>query len=199
MRILIALVTLVATARAQSITAQRPTTVAQRLTLSAALLTESAKLYPASFNPGVQVGVDVPWKVRGGHAFVQTASLGYFHHADFAHGLTLQSEIGYRHTARFGLTFDLFLGLAYLHKFPTAPSYGLEDGRYGADSSGAASFFPSLSAGLGWDFSRLARPVPFAIFARYQLGLEVPGVYGVPAYPHTQILLGARIPLKRQL
>jgi hypothetical protein len=189
-----------ASARAEPISiaaAPPPSTLKQRVALSAAFLTESAKFYPASFNPGVLVGVDVPWVRRRGHELVQTASLGYFYHADLAHALTLQTEVGYRHTFRFGLALDLMLGLALLHKFPTATAYGLEDGRYRVDSSGASSFFPSLSAGLGYDFSRLKRPVGFALFARYQVGVEVPGVYGVPAYPHTQIVLGARVPLWR--
>jgi hypothetical protein len=172
-------------------------TLRQRVSLSAALLTESAKFYPASFNPGVLVGADVPWVSRRGHALVQTASLGYFYHADLAHALTLQTELGYRHTFRFGLTLELMLGLALLHKFPTTRAYGLEEGRYREDSSGASSFFPSLSAGFGYDFSRMKRPVGFALFARYQVGVEVPGAYGVPAYPHTQIVVGARVPLAR--
>jgi hypothetical protein len=169
--------------------------VRQRVALTAALITESPKFYPASFNPGVRAGADVPWVVRRGHAFVQTANLGYFYDADLAHALTLQTELGYRHTFGFGLTLEVMLGLAWLHKFPTTTAWALEDGRYRPDASGTSSFLPSLSAGFGYDFSRLKRPARFAIFARYQFGVEVPGAYGVPAYPQTQILLGVRVPL----
>jgi hypothetical protein len=167
----------------------------RRIPVVAALLTESAKLYPGGFHAGFLVGTELPWKLRRGDALVQTVNLSYYHHDDLADALLLSTELGYRHTFRVGAVIELLLGVGYHHSFYSA--YRLENGRYVRDGSGAPAFFPSLALGLGWDFMKLARPKPVAIFARYQLGFEVPGPYGVPAYPHTQVLAGVRVPLAR--
>ena len=76
-----------------SVAGAKPTDVA----ISTGLSTESPKFYPASFNPGVRVGADVPWVIRRGHAFVQTLHLGYFYDADLAHAKGRQPSAGVRH------------------------------------------------------------------------------------------------------
>jgi hypothetical protein len=158
------------------------------------LASESAKFQPSGFHPGVFVGTELPWLTRRGHRLLQGFGLGYWDHAALEHALLVRTELGYRYTLDAGLSLELLVGAGYLHTFPTEEAWSASDG-WNRDSSGAPHFLGSVAGGVGWDFSHLARPVPLALFARYEFDVETPGIEGTPVYPHTILQLGLRVPI----
>ena len=175
--------------------AQAPARV---VSISAAVLTETAKFQPSGFAPGFSLGVELPWLVRSRHTLFQTLAVGYFHHTDVEQAILAGTELAYRYTFGFGLYLEARLGANYLHALPIGHAYAREDGHYySVDDRGTPRFLASVAGGLGYDLSRLSHPAPFAIFLRYQLGVETPGFEGTPVYPDTQILAGISVPLAR--
>lgn len=126
-------------------------------------------------HPGVVGGVEFyAWENRW-YKLIPASNVGFYLHPHSHGAAFVDLELGHRVTTRFGLYFDLFTGLGYLHSWP----YG---DIYRRNEAGAVERKPNLghpklmvdgALGLGWDFSKNDL-LPISAFARVVMFGEYP-------------------------
>jgi hypothetical protein len=147
-------------------------------------------------HPGICVGAERSYLDKNGSTLFQTLNLGGYYHRDVHYGVFLNTQTGYRYTARFGVSAEALAGVGYLHTFPDGPVFTMDDsGEYEqAFFWGRPRFMPSLSIGVGYDFAQ-KQIAPIALFVRHQVFFEIPCAPKVPLMPHTAFSVGIRYSL----
>nr|WP_299345279.1 hypothetical protein [Allomuricauda sp.] len=145
------------------------------------------------FHPGVQVGMDVPWRETNRHKTFLSINLRYIFHKNLYQAIALNLELGYDYKIDFGANVKTGVGIGYLHSFNVKERYRLENGSYTKQRDmGRSRFTPSLSFGLGYRFN----PNSFdttEVFAKQQYWLELPYSPGfIPLMSHANTMIGAK-------
>ncbi len=170
--------------------------------LNVSLFNESTTIPYTSFfsvpiHPGLQIGTEFNYAVKDRTRLFQTANLSYFYHEHLAHGLALNSELGYEYRMKMGVALTALLGLGYMHTFATAPEYNFSNGVYEkVRDRGNARLYPSLSLDVGYYLKRNEPESP-KLFVRYQSWAEYPYSPGfIPVMAHVNFHLGAKFFIK---
>lgn len=157
------------------------------------------RFFTRPIHPGFQVGSEINYSRKDKKRWFQTANLNYFYHRHLAHGIGLNSELGYEYRSRLGICFSGLLGVGYLRTYTTAEEYTLIDGQYQKKSDkGNSRFYPSLSLDLGYCLKPAKSDSP-KLFLRYQSWLEYPFSPGfIPVMTHINLHLGFKVFINRQ-
>jgi len=147
-------------------------------------------------HPGFSLGTEYAWKEGRLGRLYQSFHSGYFYNEFNAKALFLQTEIGFRHTFRFGLFADVEAGVGYLHAFHPREIFRLNaDGEFvkAKDGGKPAAIF-SVALGVGYDFTRmLGRPV--SVFLRFQPFIQTPYCPEDSIAPQSFVHFGVRFKL----
>jgi hypothetical protein len=114
------------------------------------------------FHPGLRVGADLQLLSGGRHLLLAAGNVGGYHHRGNQTGLLADVELGYRYTFDVGVQLESRIGAGYLHTFLAGTTYERDaSGRFEEQSfAGRPSFAPSLTVGLGYDWSkRFGKPI----------------------------------------
>lgn len=149
-------------------------------------------------HPGVQLGTEFNYKVKGCTRLFQTANVNYFYHANLNQGVGLFSEIAFEYRMKPGFAFTGLFGIGYMHTFVNKDEFTFVNGSYEKRTDkGNARLYPSLSLDVGYYIKRNLSGSP-KIFLRYQSWLEYPYSPGfIPVMTHVNLHLGAKIFIKR--
>lgn len=145
-------------------------------------------------HPGLQLGTEFNYKVKGHYRLFQTANISYFYHNYLAQGIGLNSELGYEYRLKFGLAFESLIGIGYMHTFATSKEFTFTNGHYEKKADrGNARFYPSFSIDIGYYLKKTDANSP-KIFVRYQSWLEYPYSPGfIPVMTHINLHVGAKL------
>jgi hypothetical protein len=125
-------------------------------------------------HPGLQLGTEFNYKVKKHSRLFQTANISYFYHNYLAQGIGLNTELGYEYRLKFGLAFEVLLGIGYMHTFATTEEFTFTNGHYGKKADkGNARIYPSFSFDMGYYLKKTDKNSP-KIFLRYQSWAEYP-------------------------
>lgn len=126
-------------------------------------------------HPGVSLGTEYAYKEGRLGMLYQNINAGYYYNEFIAKAFFLQTSLGYRYTAGFGLFGDITLGIGYHLSFHPGKVFKLnEQGEYErAKSPGRSAMMVSSSLGIGYDFNRKAG-LPMSLFIRYQPFFQTP-------------------------
>jgi hypothetical protein len=123
------------------------------------------------------------WQLVGNewYSLSASAAIGGYIHLRNNYAIFSGLELGQRFTAASGLFGDVILGAAYLHSFPHGTIYQLDATGTVSEVAnlGQGGFRPSLSLGVGLDWSKIS-----SVDLRNFLRLEVFG-----QYPYNNALL----------
>lgn len=150
-------------------------------------------------HPGLQVGTEFNYRIKTRTRFFQTVNVNYFFHRHLAHGISLNTELGYEYRMKSGFAFTGLLGLGYLHTFATTAEYDFVNGVYEpAPDRGNARLYPSLSLDVGYYLKR-KEASSSKLFIRYQSWAEYPYSPGfIPVMTHVNVHLGVKIVLHQK-
>ena len=147
-------------------------------------------------HPGFSIGTEYRYSEGKLGCIYQSLHTGYYFNKYNARGLYIQTELGYRYTADFGLFGDLTLGAGYLHSFHPKEVFKLNSqGEYEkAKDKGKPGAIILVSLGLGYDFSRkFSWPVSF--FFRFQPYFQTPYNLETSVFPQAMVHFGIRVQL----
>ena len=144
-------------------TTSQPTRWRPHLGVTAAYLGDYA------VHPGGLVGIDVWLNPHPHHGFVLTGNLAAYHHPRSHTAMLAYPEMGYRYTARVGISAEALagVGLAY-QRLPTPVVTKTDDGFREHPDRGRVLLVPSGVIGVGWDLARRTR-APLRLFVRTQV------------------------------
>lgn len=130
-------------------------------------LTDLFRLNP--YYPGLNVNTEYYYRKRAKHKLFQTAEIGGFLNNSSGSAFYLNSNFGYRFTAKFGLMLDVSLGLGYFHGFHPRTIYTQDsDGTFSkVKDKGIPSLSANFATGLGYDLSKVSN-IKMTPFIRYQ-------------------------------
>jgi hypothetical protein len=119
--------------------------------------------------PGGSVGTEFYYKNKPAFQLFQTAQIGGFLNKASGSGFYINSNLGIRHTLKFGLEMNLSLGLGYFYSFYPSDTYvqNLNGEFEKSNKSGVGAMSANISLGLGYDFSRKYNK-NFTPFIQYQ-------------------------------
>jgi hypothetical protein len=119
--------------------------------------------------PGISAGTEFYYKNKPTFKFFQTAQIGGFLNKASGAGCYFNSNIGLRHTMKFGLAIDFSFGLGYFHSFYPSDTYvqNLNGEFEKSNKGGVGAMSGNISLGLGYDFSRKKNKY-FTPFIQYQ-------------------------------
>lgn len=119
---------------------------------------------PQVTNPGARLNYEAAFLFRQPHELLLGASIGgYYDPAGW--GFFIFGEGGYRLTLRFGLFFDLRVGIGYNAITKAGPSLMMGETTIPGPTVVSNNLMPLGSGGLGFDFLPATR-VPVSLFAR---------------------------------
>ena len=144
-------------------------------------------------HPGLQLGTEFNYKIKEHSRIFQTANISYFYHNYLAHGIGLNTELGYEYRLKFGLAFSGLLGVGYMHTFATTEEFTFTNGQYVKKADkGNARLYPSFSIDIGYYLKKTEKNSP-KVFMRYQSWAEYP--YSpdfIPVMTHINLHVGAK-------
>jgi hypothetical protein len=128
--------------------------------------------------PGFRVGVELPLKKTNYEKSSipmktkeQAAqfSVGFYHHGGFNTNFFLTSEYAFRRTGAKGFISEIKAGLSLSRTFLGASAYEVDEKGQVSQQKGAGNFYfmPSLSFGLGKDFSKTTAKLPLSIYTNF--------------------------------
>jgi hypothetical protein len=128
--------------------------------------------------PGFRLGVEMPLKetifeksgaTQKTKAHATQFSLGFYHHGGFHTNFFLTAEYVLRRTGANGFISEIKPGLSLSRTFLGATAYKVAENGAVNQVSGAGDFYfmPSLSFGLGKDFSKTASELPLSIYTNF--------------------------------
>lgn len=145
------------------------------------------------FHPGISIGLERKYNQNKKNILFQTLNCGFYLHKTFEHGLYINTESGYRHIYKPGITNDISIGIGYLHTFSASKQYELDsNGEFTEKSTqGRPHAMISAAIGLGYDFSTIFGK-EFMIYLKYQPFIELPysDDNSIPLMIHTSLHLG---------
>ncbi len=141
-------------------------------------------------HPGLSVGTELSLNGNAVHNLFVTANIGSYLHVRNHAALFINTEFGYRITARSGYYFEVLAGAGYMHTWLDGTVYEIgDDGLvYEIADPGRPAFMPSVTVGLfGWDFSK-KNLGNFRTFIRLQAFGQYP--YNTVMLPHLALQAG---------
>ncbi len=121
-------------------------------------------------NPGFVAGVEyeILENKKGWFSLITKGEVGFYYQEQNNLTMFIDTQIGPRFTAPFGLYADLCLGLGYSHIWPVGNIYSGVDSNgniIDENNTGDPSMMFGLSIGVGWDFGKKTK-LPLRVFAR---------------------------------
>lgn len=145
------------------------------------------------FHPGISIGLERKYNSNLKNILFQTLNCGLYLHKTFEHGLYLNTESGYRHIYKPGITNEISIGIGYLHTFSATKQYELNsNGEFTEkNTKGRPHAMISAAIGLGYDFSTIFGK-ELMIYLKYQPFIELPysDDNSIPLMIHTSLHLG---------
>ncbi len=117
----------------------------------------SAGYLAYKFNhPGFQLGIENYVAETNNYSFISSLSIFYYKQKDLQSAINLNARIGQRYTAGFGLFLETYLGMgvqrtSYIDK---VFEYNSSQSTVMEDKTSKMGITPSISVGLGYDFSK---------------------------------------------
>lgn len=147
-------------------------------------------------HPGFSVGTEYAYTEGRLGKIYQSLHAGYYYNKYNAKAFFLETGVGYRYTAGFGLFGDLSLGLGYLHSFHPVEIFAMNaQGEYERVKDKGKSAFIFLGAlGAGYDFSRKVG-WPVSLFFRFQPFIQTPYGPMTSVLPQSLVCIGIRVQL----
>lgn len=164
-------------------------------TLRLALLNDSVSLPSperlfTGFNPGLEVGAELPWNELPEHRLFQSVDLAVFHHPGLDTCTALTTSFGYRPTLVAGLFLELSVGLGYLLSVPEWPAFIETTEGFRAGPAVQHHVLLQTAVGVGY------RLGAFEPFLAWSLAFQTPWVpVWTSVLPRQQLHLGLRFHL----
>ena len=156
-----------------------------------------AGIFTEIVHPGIEVGYGTNFRMRKKYGWFWDVRAGYFYHRFVQHGIPLYANLGYRYKINRWFSADLALGAGYLHSFPDADIFTLNDGGEYVPKkhTGRMQGMGSLGISVGY-LLQPHNPGSIKLFITYQTRIQFPFVKSyVPLLPYNSIMLGLNKPI----
>ena len=145
--------------------------------------------------PGATAGTEYVYKQGDWGQIHQTGNLGFFANSIVGTGIFLQSDFGYRYTAKFGLFSEASVGAGYIHQFIPRQTFELDENGQFVEvvDYGRPGATLGFSAALGFDLGKvLDLGGSLAPFIRYQWFAQIPYLPDLAVGPQSLLHAGIR-------
>ncbi len=151
-----------------------------------------SRLFSGPWHPGFEVSTAITWREKNKHQWLQEGKAGYFYQQFIQHGVSLYTNLAYKHRILTSFSAKVGLGAGYFHSMPLQQRFSLQDnGNYEhLKSIGRGQAMIALNLTAGYRFNKTSRH-PLEVFITYQQWLQTPYVPSyVPLLPYNSIMLG---------